>query len=324
MKAPSFVAVFAMLAIGCQSSEESSPDPIPQETPFGYYVSDGYAERDQGYDWVSVELREGDEGCLKLRVRSRADQKRPTCTWDATFYPQDDKTYLARENGYSVRLSLFGDSLQIQGADSTANVGLHFFCSGGATVAGTYYKWSEPIDESQIDLTAFSRVLRLQDVGFHVSSRKVDDRTQLVVIPFGLEQVNTPDTTRFYGSVVEAEVEDMNSDGSPELLIYAVADGSGSYGDVVAYSVNNGKSMSRVNFPPLDQEEAAYSEGYMGHDEFALVERTLVRRFPIYLNGDSNANPTGGTRQLEYRLEEGEAMRQLVLFRSTDFPKKEE
>ncbi len=32
-----------------------------------------------------------------------------------------------------------------------------------------------------------------------------------------------------------------------------------------------------------------------------------MRRFPVYREGDTNAAPSGGTRQLQYRLEPGEA-----------------
>ncbi|MGB5191200.1 MAG: hypothetical protein WBN54_14170, partial [Robiginitalea sp.] len=53
--------------------------------------------------------------------------------------------------------------------------------------------------------------------------------------------------------------------------------------------------------------------GYMGHDEFAVVETSLVRRFPVYKSGDSNSNPTGGTRQIQYKLQDGEASRLFVI-----------
>jgi hypothetical protein len=49
------------------------------------------------------------------------------------------------------------------------------------------------------------------------------------------------------------------------------------------------------------------AQGYMGHDQFAVVETTLMRRFPIYRPGDTNAKPTGGTRQISYKLVAGEA-----------------
>lgn len=51
----------------------------------------------------------------------------------------------------------------------------------------------------------------------------------------------------------------------------------------------------------------------MGHDEFAIIETTLARRFPIYKDGDTNNNPTGGTRQIEYKLKDGEASRLFVI-----------
>jgi hypothetical protein len=37
------------------------------------------------------------------------------------------------------------------------------------------------------------------------------------------------------------------------------------------------------------------------------VESTLVRRFPVYRDKDTNAQPTGGTRQIQYKLKAGEA-----------------
>ncbi|MDH5245823.1 MAG: hypothetical protein OEW98_05185 [Betaproteobacteria bacterium] len=45
----------------------------------------------------------------------------------------------------------------------------------------------------------------------------------------------------------------------------------------------------------------------MGHDELRVVENALVRRFPVYRDGDTNAQPTGGTRQIRYKLGAGEA-----------------
>ncbi len=46
---------------------------------------------------------------------------------------------------------------------------------------------------------------------------------------------------------------------------------------------------------------------YLGHDQLAVVETTLVRRFPLYREGDSNAEPTGGTRLLRCKLAKAEA-----------------
>ena len=110
------------------------------------------------------------------------------------------------------------------------------------------------------------------------------------------------------GNVSNVEIEDLNSDGSPEVLVYITSAGSGSYGSVIGYSVNNKKSMSQIYFPPI-ADNPEISKGYMDHDEFAIIETTFAQRFPIYREGDTNSNPTGGIRQVQYKLVEGEASR---------------
>ena len=57
----------------------------------------------------------------------------------------------------------------------------------------------------------------------------------------------------------------------------------------------------------------------MGHDEFAVVENNLGRRFPVYREGDTNAMPTGLTRQLHYNLTRGEASWILKLDKSIEY-----
>ena len=120
------------------------------------------------------------------------------------------------------------------------------------------------------------------------------------------------------GSVTGAEVADLNVDGSPEVYVYVNSAGSGSYGSLVAYAANSGRSLSEIYLPPLEQD-APQARGYMGHDEFAVVESTLVRRFPVYLDGDTNSAPSGGTRQLQYKLVPGEAGWRLELDRTVEY-----
>ena len=55
----------------------------------------------------------------------------------------------------------------------------------------------------------------------------------------------------------------------------------------------------------------------MGHDEFAVIENSFARRFPVYNEGDANCCPKGGIRQLQYKLVPGEATWQLKLVKST-------
>ena len=89
-------------------------------------------------------------------------------------------------------------------------------------------------------------------------------------------------------------------------MIYITSAASGSYGTAIGFSGNNNKSMSEITIPRI-VDNPKTNKGYMGHDEFALVEGTLVQRFPIYKEGDTNSKPTGGTRQIQYKLKNGEA-----------------
>jgi hypothetical protein len=153
---------------------------------------------------------------------------------------------------------------------------------------------------------SFDRTLELQGIRFHVTSANSGSVNTLQIVTAGLEIDNSPVVQRIDGTVTGAEVADLNSDGSPEIYVYVTSAGSGSYGSLVAYSANQHKSLSEIYLPPVTQDKAA-SRGYMGHDEFAVVESVLVRRFPLYRDTDTNAKPTGGTRQLQYKLVAGEA-----------------
>jgi hypothetical protein len=153
---------------------------------------------------------------------------------------------------------------------------------------------------------AFDQTLELHGVTFRVTSPNSGSINQVTVTPAGLEIDNSPLTSEVDGTVTGAEIADLNVDGSPEVYVYVTSAGSGSYGSLLAYGANNKKSLSEIYLPPVS-ESPEISQGYMGHDEFAVVENTFVQRFPVYNEGDSNAEPTGGMRQIQYKLTRGEA-----------------
>lgn len=166
--------------------------------------------------------------------------------------------------------------------------------------------------------TPYEESLALDGIGFHVSCANAGSLNTLRIVPSGLAIDNAAITREVDGGVAGAEVADLDADGSPELYVYISSAGSGSYGSLVAYAANRRKSLSEINLPPVtDNADAA--RGYMGHDEFAVVEHSLVRRFPIYREGDANASPSGKTRQLQYKLVPGEASWQLRLDRVVEY-----
>jgi hypothetical protein len=164
----------------------------------------------------------------------------------------------------------------------------------------------------------FDKTFTLQGVTFRVKSANNASVNTLEIVPSGLEGDNRPITRQIDGVVTGAEVADLNVDGSPEIYVYVHSAGSGSYGSLVAYAANRRKSLSEIYLPPVAENKAA-SQGYMGHDEFTVIETTFVQRFPIYRAGDSNTKPTGGIRQLQYKLVRGEAGWILKLNRTVEY-----
>ncbi len=152
----------------------------------------------------------------------------------------------------------------------------------------------------------FDKVLARDGISFHVVCSNKSSLNDLTITPVGFTENNAPIIRKDVdGIVTGAEVGDLNNDGSPEIYVYITSAGSGSYGSLIAYAGNHNASFSEIYFPDPDGD-AGYAEGYMGHDVFFLKGNGLVRRFPIYGKGDSNAAPTGGTRELLYKLFPGE------------------
>ena len=133
---------------------------------------------------------------------------------------------------------------------------------------------------SDLQAAEFNRTFELQGIKFLVQSTNSGSINTVTIKPYGLTIDNAPIASEIEGVVTGVEVADLDSDGSPEIYVYIQSAGSGSYGSLLAYATNHKKTM---------------------------LESRLGRRFPIYRTGDTNSNPTGGLRQIDYKLIPGEA-----------------
>lgn len=165
------------------------------------------------------------------------------------------------------------------------------------------YHLSDVEDDTSMD---FNKVLSLYGITFHIVATNEGSLNQLTITPSGLSGSHEVLKQEIDGSVTGVEVADLNSDGFPEVYIYINSAGSGSYGSLIAYGSNRNKSITPIFMPDIT-EDKKLSEGYMGHDEFTVMESSLGRRFPIYNKEDANCCPKGGMRQIEYKLLAGEA-----------------
>ena len=110
-------------------------------------------------------------------------------------------------------------------------------------------------------------------------------------------------------------VTDLDVNSFDEIYIFTISAGSSSFGTILGFASNKDKSLSMINFPEIQEGDKNF-EGYMGHDVFKIEKRKLIRIFPIYNEGNTNQNPTGGKRKLVYGLYTGEAMWQLKVEKS--------
>ncbi len=282
----------------------------------GYYADPGYAQKDKGADWVAVIITSLADTAWQVSVRSRADRKKPTCRFDALLVKKDDSTWVATQDGKRILFRFTDSSLLIAPEHPEDENLLAYYCSGGASLAGVYHKIAGPPDQAQMDQKVFSKMLSLQQISFEVWSTPAQ---KLYIQPIGLRIDNRPLILTMKDSITGAEIEDVNADGYPELMIYTRSSGKLPEAGLVGVSVNNGKSVSLFSFPEKDRKSKAFA-GYRGGDALTIIENRLVQRFRVYAPADADNQPTGMYRQISYQLVNGEAMRVWVIDKITEFP----
>ena len=157
----------------------------------------------------------------------------------------------------------------------------------------------------------FTQKLSLHGITFEISGQG----NTLRIVPSGLTKDNSPIERTLDGVVTGADIGDINVDQSPEIYIYVKSKDSAS---LIAYSANKKKSLSEIYLPPFT-DDPKLAKGYRGHNEIALVENVVAQRFPIYKDADKDGKPSGGMRQLQYKLKPGEAGWLLKLSKTIEY-----
>lgn len=314
----STLCLASILILGSCNSKKadtsaSANDPVKAAVTLatGNYVSDGYDKRSEGYDWVAVMVSPATDSTVSVTVRSRTDIKKPTCTFDAEAVYLNDSTFEATVEGKKIDFTFSPKSVVISAPTKDDENALFYFCSGGGTLAGSYTRIEGEPDQNTIDKRVFTKMLNLQNISFDIQTVKKDNKQELTVTPYGLKADNKAIVSTIDGKVTDAEIEDLNSDGFPEVLVYVQS--ADKKMTVIGYSVNNGKSISSISFP-ADSETPENFKYYNGFDKFAVVENTLSRQYPEYVDGQAN----GIIKQINYKLVDGEASRKFVIKNTTE------
>jgi hypothetical protein len=142
--------------------------------------------------------------------------------------------------------------------------------------------------------------LKMGKAGYKVScSNKSAEQNQLTIKPVGFENTAREISFNIKGRVTKTEIDDLNNDGFPDLLVYIFSGANAEYGTVYAFASEENKSFSPFGLPDV-MLDGKLKDGYKGHDEFMLLEGKLIQQFPIYKSGDEKDKPTGGKRIVQY------------------------
>ena len=149
----------------------------------------------------------------------------------------------------------------------------------------------------------FDSSMKVGKAGFKVyCNNKSAERNIVTISPIGFENTAREIAVELKGRIAKAEVDDLNNDGFPDLVLYVYSGGTNNKGTVVGISSDKNQGFAPIFFPDITDDQKLKT-GYVGYDEFTLMEGTLLRRFPIYTTADTlNSKPTGMMRQIQYRV----------------------
>lgn len=165
--------------------------------------------------------------------------------------------------------------------------------------------------KGKADTAKFSKKVDYDEISFTVTSPAKDQGNQFTIASKGLSEVNDAITIDINGKVIDVLCDDIDGDNSPEAAV--IIEGEDHKRIAHVFSSYSRKSFGMVNFQ--DITDAKQLSGYRGGDEFQFVENSFIRRIPLHADNQK----TGKFRQFQFKMENGEAMKQLKLQRTTDF-----
>jgi hypothetical protein len=152
--------------------------------------------------------------------------------------------------------------------------------------------------------TKYDSTMKIGKVGYKVTCmNRTLDRNVLNVRPIGFKSEAREVNLELRGRVQSAEIDDLNQDGYPDVIIYLI-DAQGRI-NLFTLSSQENEMVQPIYFPDITNDQQL-SKGYRGQDEYKLVEGILFRKFPLFDNDTANKVPTNKVRQIMYRVVTGE------------------
>jgi hypothetical protein len=169
-------------------------------------------------------------------------------------------------------------------------------------------------------MNKYDSTLKIGKAGFKVTClNRNPDHNVLSIKPIGFKNEAGEVMREIKGRVLSAEIDDLNQDNFPDMIIYIVE----SSGKILPFTVSSKENeyIQPILFPDITND-MQLSSGYRGNDEYNLVEGILFRKFPIYNTDTTIKEPTHKIRQIMYRVVAGDrGMLNFKVFKNFDLNK---
>ncbi len=124
-------------------NQPASQSTSPADRFVGTYVTEDYEKRAQGHDWVMVNIEKQSNEDYQIKIHSRSDLKKPSCTFNGIARSHQDGTLrhaFAHEPSSFMTITMKGDAIDIWVDKFENRFNLMTFCNGGASLAGEYQR----------------------------------------------------------------------------------------------------------------------------------------------------------------------------------------
>ena len=148
---------------------------------------------------------------------------------------------------------------------------------------------------------SYNKIIRQAGTAFSISSRPVIDcAVHVVTVSIARKSERTATFKAdldYLAHTVQAV--DLTGDGKPEFIVFSKISGTSSAETLDVYFTKE-NSICRASLREFEDKT-----GYRGGDKFQIDGRLIVRKIPVYREGDADNKPSGGIRTLKYELKDG-------------------
>ena len=138
-----FILILILLLLGCSTSQNRKN----KDKFTGSYATESYKKRSEGYDWIKIDITKDENQIYTIKIDSRSDIKKPTCqvVMKAKRVSEDtlEDLYEKKPNNFKdtkIYFKVSDTGLEIYTKDFKDRFLLMYFCSGGGSIGGSYYR----------------------------------------------------------------------------------------------------------------------------------------------------------------------------------------